>query len=45
VFVIDQTRSIRMAYLEKDFHQHIAPAMSVGALRKWPAGTKEKASE
>ena len=33
-FVIDQTRSIRMAYIEKDFHQHIASAKVVGALRK-----------
>jgi peroxiredoxin len=45
VFVIDQTRSIRMAYLEKDFRQHMAPAMAVGALKKGPAGTKEKASD
>ena len=33
-FVIDQTRSIRMAYIEKNFNQHTAPAMAVGALRK-----------
>lgn len=33
-FVIDQARSVCMAYVEENFHQHRAPAMAVGALRK-----------